>query len=243
MGQWRASSNVPRSAGELDVRFSPVAGWVVVPRSCVVQPVALSLNHADPIDLDPDDVACLQERTRLHGGTDAGRRTREDKVARLKCHGLREELDLLPKAVDLLAGSCDWQFRSQQWSLSKSFDTHAPFGPWIVTADEIEDPHSLSMKTYVNGELRQSANTGQQIYSLWEQIELLSQAVTLEAGDLVFTGTPAGVGAAMKPRTFLKAGDVVRVEIDRIGMIEAQCDRLNDARPRNYHPSCDRGKP
>ena len=123
----------------------------------------------------------------------------------------------------------DWQFRSQQWSLSKSFDTHAPFGPWIVTADEIEDPHSLSLKTYVNGELRQSANTGQQIYSLWEQIEHLSQAVTLEAGDLVFTGTPAGVGAAMKPRTFLKAGDVVRVEIDRIGMIEAQCDRLNDA--------------
>ena len=106
MGQWPANSNVPRSAGELDAPLSPVAELVVVPRSCVVQRVAPSLNHSDPIDLDPDDVACLQERTRLHGGTDAGRRTREDKVARLKCHGLREVLDLLPKAVDLLAGIC-----------------------------------------------------------------------------------------------------------------------------------------
>lgn len=116
----------------------------------------------------------------------------------------------------------DWQFRTPQYMLGKSFDTHAPFGPWIVTADEIGDPHTLGIRSFVNGELRQNSNTKHLIFKVWDQIALVSQAMTLEPGDVVFTGTPGGVGVAMTPPSFLKAGDTVRVEIDRIGALEAR---------------------
>jgi 2-keto-4-pentenoate hydratase/2-oxohepta-3-ene-1,7-dioic acid hydratase in catechol pathway len=113
-----------------------------------------------------------------------------------------------------------WQSRTPQWVLGKSFDTHAPFGPWITTADEIRDPHALSIRCLVNGEQRQSSNTKHLIFDLWAQIEQLSQAMTLEPGDLIFTGTPSGVGAAMNPRQFLKNGDRVRVEIEGLGALD-----------------------
>ncbi|AMH05054.1 5-carboxymethyl-2-hydroxymuconate isomerase [Achromobacter xylosoxidans] len=114
----------------------------------------------------------------------------------------------------------DWQMASPTWTLGKSFNTHGPIGPWIVTADEIEDPQALSLRMKVNGEVRQEANTSEMIHSLWDQIEYLSKVMTLEPGDLLATGTPSGVGVAMKPPVFLKAGDVMRVEIDGIGHIE-----------------------
>lgn len=114
-----------------------------------------------------------------------------------------------------------WQQRTPQWSLGKSFDTHAPIGPWITTADEIADPHALGLRCFVNGEKRQDSNTKHLVFNLWDQIAHLSQAMTLEPGDLIFTGTPAGVGAAMNPRQFLKPGNVVRCEIDGLGAIEA----------------------
>lgn len=114
-----------------------------------------------------------------------------------------------------------WQHRTPQWSLGKSFDTHAPIGPWITTADEVSDPHALGLRCYVNGDKRQDSNTRNLVFNLWEQIEHLSQAMTLEPGDLIFTGTPGGVGAAMDPKQFLKLGDVVRCEIDGLGAIEA----------------------
>ena len=112
-----------------------------------------------------------------------------------------------------------WQHAGPQWSLGKSFDTHAPIGPWITTADEV-DPHALDLRCLVNGELRQSSNTRHLVFDLWQQIEHLSAAMTLEPGDLIFTGTPGGIGAAMDPRQFLKPGDVVRCEIDGLGAIE-----------------------
>ena len=115
----------------------------------------------------------------------------------------------------------DWQFHTSQWILGKSFDTHAPFGPWIVTPDEIGDPHALGIRCLVNGDLRQNSNTCNLVFNVFDQIALLSEAMTLEPGDVIFTGTPGGVGFATKPPTFLKAGDVVRVEIDRIGALEA----------------------
>lgn len=108
-----------------------------------------------------------------------------------------------------------------QWSLGKSFDTHAPMGPWIVTADEIGDPHTLGLRCFVNGEKRQDSNTEHLVFNVWEQVEHLSVGMTLEPGDILFTGTPGGIGAAMDPRKFLQAGDVVRCEIERIGAIEA----------------------
>ncbi len=113
-----------------------------------------------------------------------------------------------------------WQLRTPQWSLGKSFDTHAPIGPWITTADEAGDPHTLGLRCFINGEKRQDSNTKHLVFDIWDQIAHLSQAMTLEPGDLILTGTPGGVGAAMTPRQFLKAGDVVRCEIDRLGAIE-----------------------
>jgi 2-keto-4-pentenoate hydratase/2-oxohepta-3-ene-1,7-dioic acid hydratase in catechol pathway len=113
-----------------------------------------------------------------------------------------------------------WQHAVPQWSLGKSFDTHAPMGPWIVTADELGDPHDLGIRCFVNGEERQNSNTQHLVYNVWQQVEHLSVGMTLEPGDCLFTGTPGGIGAAMDPRQFLKAGDVVRIEIDRLGAIE-----------------------
>ena len=114
----------------------------------------------------------------------------------------------------------DWQFRTSQFTLGKSFDTHAPFGPWITTADAI-DPHALGIRCLVNGEQRQNSRTSHFIFDCYDQLAYLSQAMTLEPGDAFFTGTPAGVGAAMTPPQFLQDGDVVRVAIDGLGEIES----------------------
>jgi 2-keto-4-pentenoate hydratase/2-oxohepta-3-ene-1,7-dioic acid hydratase in catechol pathway len=114
----------------------------------------------------------------------------------------------------------DWQFRTPTMTLGKSFDTHGPTGPWIVTADEIVDPHALDLRTWVNGELRQQARTSEMVFDCFEQVATLSTVCTLEVGDLITTGTPAGVGVAHRPPRFLVPGDVVRVEIDGIGHLE-----------------------
>ncbi len=114
----------------------------------------------------------------------------------------------------------DWQAHAPTFTVGKSFDTHGPIGPWIVTADEIDSPHDLGLRCWVNGELRQEANTDELVYNVWDQINYLSTAFTLDPGDLLATGTPSGVGAARNPPQFLKAGDVVRCEVDRIGVIE-----------------------
>jgi 2-keto-4-pentenoate hydratase/2-oxohepta-3-ene-1,7-dioic acid hydratase in catechol pathway len=114
----------------------------------------------------------------------------------------------------------DWQFHSPTFTMGKSFDTHGPIGPWIVTADEIADPQNLDLRCWVNGEIRQSNNTSQMIHSVAEQIAYLSTAFTLEPGDLIATGTPEGVGISRNPPLFLKPGDVVRCEIEGIGVIE-----------------------
>jgi 2-keto-4-pentenoate hydratase/2-oxohepta-3-ene-1,7-dioic acid hydratase in catechol pathway len=114
----------------------------------------------------------------------------------------------------------DWQKHSPTFTVGKSFDTHGPIGPWIVTADEIADPHALGIRCAVNGDVRQDSDTGQLIHDLWQQIAYLSTAFTLEPGDILATGTPEGVGVARNPPVFLQPGDVVRCEIDGIGAIE-----------------------
>ena len=112
----------------------------------------------------------------------------------------------------------DWQFRSPTFTLGKSFDTHGPIGPWITTDDEIADPHALTIVLELNGEQRQHASTSEMIYDIYDQIAYLSQVMTLEPGDLIATGTPAGVGIA--GNRFMKDGDVVRVSVDGLGAIE-----------------------
>ncbi len=114
----------------------------------------------------------------------------------------------------------DWQIRAQTFQIGKSFDTHGSIGPWLVTPDEVGDPHDLDIKCLVNGEERQSSNTKHLIFDCFDAIEHLTQAFTLDVGDVLFMGTPAGVGAAMKPPSWLEEGDKVRVEIEKLGYIE-----------------------
>jgi 2-keto-4-pentenoate hydratase/2-oxohepta-3-ene-1,7-dioic acid hydratase in catechol pathway len=113
----------------------------------------------------------------------------------------------------------DWQGRAQTMTIGKSFDTHGPLGPWLVTPEEIGDPQDLRVRCYVNDELRQDASTAEMVFDCFQQVAHLSEAFTLEPGDVIATGTPSGVGIGRKPirENILHVGDTVRVEIERIG--------------------------
>ncbi len=115
--------------------------------------------------------------------------------------------------------SRDWQSRHKQWHMGKSFDTFCPMGPWVVTADEC-DGQSVDVKCYVNGELRQNSNSRDLIFNIPKLIATLSAGITLYPGDIIATGTPVGVGIGFKPPKYLVDGDVVKVEIEKIGSIE-----------------------
>ena len=138
-----------------------------------------------------------------------------------KCRHVPKE-----KAHEVIAGYTiandlsvrDWQLRVPTFTIGKSFDTHCPFGPAIVTPDEISDPHNLDLITEVNGEQRQSSNTKNLIFNCFDLVEHLSTAFTLEPGDLVLTGTPGGVGVI--EGKFLKKGDVIKISISELGHIE-----------------------
>jgi 2-keto-4-pentenoate hydratase/2-oxohepta-3-ene-1,7-dioic acid hydratase in catechol pathway len=114
----------------------------------------------------------------------------------------------------------DLQRKHQQWYLAKSCDTFCPVGPWIVPSECLGDASALRLRTWVNGELRQDGNTADMIFDLPALIETISAATTLRAGDIIVTGTPAGVGAGFNPPRFLAAGDVVRIEVEGIGALE-----------------------
>ena len=138
-----------------------------------------------------------------------------------KCRHVPKE-----KAHEVIAGYTiandlsvrDWQLRVPTFTIGKSFDTHCPFGPAIVTPDEISDPHNLDLITEVNGEQRQSSNTKNLIFNCFDLVEHLSTAFTLEPGDLVLTGTPGGVGVV--EGKFLKKGDIIKISISELGHIE-----------------------
>jgi len=133
------------------------------------------------------------------------------------------------KALEHVAGYCcghdvsarDWQLRKPggQWLLGKSFDTFAPFGPEFVTADEVGDVGDLRIQLRLNGQTMQNSRTSQLIFAVPDLVAYISTVCTLVPGDLIFTGTPGGVGAARKPPVFMKPGDVVEVEIERIGVL------------------------
>jgi 2-keto-4-pentenoate hydratase/2-oxohepta-3-ene-1,7-dioic acid hydratase in catechol pathway len=114
----------------------------------------------------------------------------------------------------------DFQFKDRQWTRGKSFDTFAPTGPCITTANQLRDTANLAIRTWVNGELRQNSSTKNMAFSVSEIVHHLSRVMTLEPCDIIATGTPAGVGFAMKPPKFLQHGDVVRIEIEGIGVLE-----------------------
>lgn len=114
----------------------------------------------------------------------------------------------------------DYQMRTSQWTIGKTFDTFAPIGPALVTTDEIADPHALAIRLSIDGEVLQNSNTGELIFSIPQLISYLSSVMTLEPGDVIATGTPAGVGFTRQPPRFLRPGETVRVEIEGIGTLD-----------------------
>lgn len=131
------------------------------------------------------------------------------------------------EALDHVAGYCcsndisarDLQMLTGQWLLGKTLDRFLPLGPWLVTADEVPDPQALGLRCWLNGELRQDSSTADMIFSVAEIVSYASRYMTLEAGDVISTGTPEGVIMGMQPRVWMKAGDVVSVEVDGLGQL------------------------
>jgi 2-keto-4-pentenoate hydratase/2-oxohepta-3-ene-1,7-dioic acid hydratase in catechol pathway len=119
----------------------------------------------------------------------------------------------------------DWQIEKpgKQWLLGKSFETFAPTGPYLVTTEEINDPQNLGVTLKLNGQVMQSGSTSKMIFSVAELIAHVSRVVTLEPGDILFTGTPPGVGVARTPPVFLKDGDICEIEIDGLGVLRNPC--------------------
>jgi len=115
----------------------------------------------------------------------------------------------------------DYQQLTSQWTIGKSFDTFAPMGPTLVTADEVSNPQALDLRVTINGEEMQSANTRDMIFPVAQLIATISAVMTLDPGDVIATGTPSGIGAARKPPRWLQPGDVVRVEIQGVGVLES----------------------
>ena len=200
--------------------------------------LAIGLNYADHVkeaglDTPPFPVFFNKQSTCVVGPTDPFHRPRVSPlldyegelgfVIGRRCRHVPRE-----RAAEVIAGYVvvndvsvrDWQVRTPTMTMGKSFDTHGPIGPWLVTGDELGNPHDLRLRTWVNGELRQDSNTRQLIFDCYEQVAHLSSAFTLEPGDIITTGTPFGVGALSSPPKFLVAGDVVKIEIEGIGSIE-----------------------
>ena len=117
----------------------------------------------------------------------------------------------------------DWQFRTGQWLSGKSFDTFAPCGPYLVTADEVTDPHSLGIRLMLNGQVMQNSNTSNLIFGIPALISYISHIFTLQPGDIISTGTPPGVGFARRPPVFLQLGDAVEITIDKLGTMRHTC--------------------
>ncbi len=146
-------------------------------------------------------------------------------VQRLDYEG---ELTIVIGADGRIGGYCmaddvtarDLQGREPQWTRAKGADTFCPFGPWVTSADELGDPSGLRLRTWVNGELRQDSSTADLIFSCQQLVDFIAQTCTLSPGDLILTGTPSGVGMGFDPPRFLSSGDVVRIEIERLGAIE-----------------------
>jgi 2-keto-4-pentenoate hydratase/2-oxohepta-3-ene-1,7-dioic acid hydratase in catechol pathway len=155
----------------------------------------------------------------------AGPIRRPEVVRRLDYEG---ELTIVMGPAGRIAGYCvaddvtarDLQGREPQWTRAKGADTFCPFGPWITTADEVPDAGDLRLRTWVNGELRQDSSTADLIFGCTELVEFIAQTCTLLPGDLILTGTPSGVGMGLDPPQFLREGDVVRIEIERLGVIQ-----------------------
>jgi 2-keto-4-pentenoate hydratase/2-oxohepta-3-ene-1,7-dioic acid hydratase in catechol pathway len=152
----------------------------------------------------------------------------------IRCPGVVRRLDYEGELVVVIGadgqigGYCiaddvtarDLQKREPQWTRAKGADTFCPYGPWITTPDEVPDPGALRLRTWVNGDLRQDSSTSDLIFGCQEVVDFIAETCTVTPGDLILTGTPSGVGQGLDPPQFLQPGDVIRIEIERLGAIE-----------------------
>jgi 2-keto-4-pentenoate hydratase/2-oxohepta-3-ene-1,7-dioic acid hydratase in catechol pathway len=189
---------------------------------------AIGLNYAKHIEEtggEKPDAPIVFVKVRPSVAPPGGPIVCPEVVRRLDYEG---ELTIVVGAGGKIAGYCiaddvtarDLQGREPQWTRAKGADTFCPFGPWVTTTDEVPDPQDLSLKTWVNGELRQDSSTSDLIFGCQEVVEFIAQTCTLRPGDLILTGTPSGVGMGLDPPQFLRSGDTVRIEIERLGSIE-----------------------
>jgi acylpyruvate hydrolase len=189
---------------------------------------AIGLNYADHIAEmggEPPKAPIVFVKVRGSVAPPTGPIRCPEVVRRLDYEG---ELTIVMGAGGEIGGFCiaddvsarDLQGREPQWTRAKGADTFCPFGPWVTTADEVPDPGNLSLRTWVNGELRQDSNTSNLIFGCAELVRFISETCTLQPGDLILTGTPNGVGQAQDPPRFLQPGDRVRIAIDGLGEIE-----------------------
>jgi acylpyruvate hydrolase len=189
---------------------------------------AIGLNyarHAEEQGAEPPETPIVFVKVRGSVAPPGGPIHCPDVVRRLDYEG---ELVIVMGANGKIAGYCiaddvtarDLQGREPQWTRAKGADTFCPFGPWVTTADEVPDVSDLRLRTWVNGELRQDSRTSDLIFDCQQLVEFISQTCTLLPGDLILTGTPSGVGVFMDPPQFLAEGDVVRIELERLGSIE-----------------------
>lgn len=214
----------------------PKGARIGVPLAGIRQFVAIGLNykkHAEEAGLElPKEPPVFTKALTSLGGANDDITMPDDSVA------MDWEIELgfiigttarkvpVASAMSHVAGYClandvserDWQIkRGTQWGKGKSFDGFGPIGPWLVTADEMKDPHNIPLKLSVNGRVRQQSNTADMIFPVAEIVSYLSQFMTLLPGDVVITGTPSGVGLGMKPQQFLKRGDVMTLDGGPLG--------------------------
>jgi 2-keto-4-pentenoate hydratase/2-oxohepta-3-ene-1,7-dioic acid hydratase in catechol pathway len=195
--------NYRRHVAEMGVALAPYQYWFNKQRTCIIGPG------------EPIVVPSVSEQVDYEGELAL--------VIGRRCRNVPED-----RALEVVAGYTvindvsvrDWQHRTPTFTMGKSFDSHGPLGPWLVTADEIADPGDLRLRTWVNGDLRQDSSTGDMVFGCAELIAYLTSAFTLEPGDVLATGTPAGVAAGRQPPPWLRAGDRVRIEIEGIGTLE-----------------------
>ena len=181
--------------------------------------------HAAEQGLEPPEQPIVFMKLPTSAAPPGGAVRRPPVVRRLDYEG---ELAVVMGAGGVVAGYAvaddvsarDLQRREPQWTRAKGADGFCPFGPWVTTADEVADPEDLRLRTWVNGELRQDSTTADLVFGIPALVDFISETITLEPGDLILTGTPSGVGMALDPPRFLEPGDVVRIEIEGLGVIE-----------------------
>ncbi len=197
-----------------------------VPRPRMIFGIGLNYaTHAAETGGEPPEAPIVFTKSPGAAAPPSGPVVRPPVVRRLDYEG---ELAVVMGAGGRVAGYAvaddvsarDLQRREPQWTRAKGADTFCPWGPWITTRDQVPDPEALRLRTWVNGELRQDASTADLIFGIERLVAFIAEAVTLEPGDLILTGTPSGVGMAMDPPRFLADGDVVRIEIEGLGAIE-----------------------